>query len=292
MSVPRAAIHAVERHLGVTATQIHELGGNIVTVTVPGSEKVIAKRAAGRNAARAEAAGLRWLGEHHDVPVPAVHGYDDDWLVMEFVAPGVPDAGAAEELGRGLAALHLRGAPAFGSPPPDGPDDAWIGLAPMRNEPHADWPSFYAQHRIEPYVRDCVDQGLFTTTQAAVFEQVCARLPELAGAAEPPARLHGDAWSGNVHWAADGRAWLIDAAAHGGHRETDLAMLRLFGTPLLDHILGGYAETAEEQGAPLAQGWQNRVGLHQLFPLLVHAMLFGGGYVRQALETARNALRP
>jgi fructosamine-3-kinase len=285
------AVAAVERYLSRSAAHTHDLGGGAVVVTLSGGGQVVAKRGAGENASRAEGAGLRWLAEHGVVPVPLVHGFDDEWLVMDFVAPGAPTPGAAEELGRGLAALHLRSAPAFGSAPPDGPTDAWIGVAPMLNHPHQDWPSFYATERIEPYLRTCVDQGLFGTGQAAVFERVCARLPELAGPSEPPARLHGDAWSGNVHWASDARAWLIDPAAHGGHRETDLAMLRLFGTPLLEAVLGAYAEGADDAGAPLAEGWLDRVGLHQLFPLLVHAVLFGGGYPRQALDAAQAALR-
>ncbi|PXY19923.1 fructosamine kinase family protein [Prauserella endophytica] len=280
---------AVRRHVGVEPGRTYSLGGAVV-VSLSGGGQVVAKRGAGVNATAAEAAGLRWLGESGDVPVPGVHGADDEWLVLDYVAPGAPSVEAAEAFGRGLAALHLRGAPAFGSPPPGGPADAWIGLAPMRAEPRADWAEFYARDRIEPYVRDAVEQGLFTTEQAAVFDHVCARLPELAAAPEPPARLHGDAWSGNVHWAADGRAWLIDPAAHGGHRETDLAMLRLFGTPLLDHILGAYTEAARDADAPLADGWPERVPLHQLFPLLVHTVLFGGGYARQALSAAKAAL--
>ncbi|MYQ97598.1 fructosamine kinase family protein, partial [Streptomyces sp. SID6139] len=119
----------------------------------------------------------------------------------------------------------------------------------------------------------------------ALFERVCARLPELAGPAEPPARLHGDLWNGNVLWGADGEVRLIDPAAHGGHRETDLAMLQLFGCPHLDRVLAGYRESA-----PLADGWRERVGVHQLFPLLVHAVLFGRGYAEQALSVARGAL--
>ncbi|WP_199433879.1 fructosamine kinase family protein [Qaidamihabitans albus] len=285
------ALRAVEKHVGAKAAHGYRIGGEALLVSLSGGGQVVAKRGAGEGAARAEAAGLGWLAEYGDVPLPAVHGYDHEWLVIDYVAPGAPGERAAEAFGRGLAALHLRGAPAFGAPPPGGPVDAWMGLAPMRNERHDNWPDFYARHRIEPYVRTCTDSGLLTTGQAAVFDEVCARLPELAGAPEPPARLHGDAWSGNVHWAQDGRAWLIDPAAHGGHRETDLAMLRLFGTPLLDRILGAYAEAATDAGAPLSPGWRDRTGLHQLFPLLMHAAVFGGGYARQALAAARDALK-
>ncbi|NEE13721.1 phosphotransferase, partial [Streptomyces sp. SID7499] len=192
---------------------------------------------------------------------------------------------AAVRFGRDLAALHAAGAPAFGAPPPKGPVEAFIGLAPMRNEPAADWPRWYAEQRVLPYLRRAVDQGTVRAREAAVVERLCERLPELAGPAEPPARLHGDLWSGNVLWAADGQVWLIDPAAHGGHRETDLAMLRLFGCPHLELVLDGY-----RQEAPLAGGWTERVGVHQLFPLLVHAVLFGRGYAEQALAVARTAL--
>jgi fructosamine-3-kinase len=110
---------------------------------------------------------------------------------------------------------------------------------------------------------------------------VCERIHDLAGPSEPPARLHGDLWGGNVLAGADGRAWLIDPAAYGGHREVDLAMLRLFGSPS-PRVFAAY-----EEAAPLAEGHEDRVGLWQLFPLLVHTVLFGGGYASQAESTAR-----
>ena len=108
-------------------------------------------------------------------------------------------------------------------------------------------------------------------------EEVCERMPELAGPAEPPARLHGDLWAGNVMGDAEGHPWLIDPSAFGGHRELDLAMLRLFGGPS-ERMFSAYQEAH-----PLADGWRERVELYQLSPLLVHALLFGGSY-RQAAE--------
>jgi fructosamine-3-kinase len=254
-------------------------------VTLDGGTPVMVKRGDAPGAVRAEVAGLRWLAAAGAVRVPAVLGHDERWMVTERVATGRPTPEAALRFGRALAALHAAGAPTFGAPPPGGPEDAYIGLAPMRNAPGADWPAWYAEQRVLPYLRGAVDGGTLRPGEADVFERVCARLPELAGPAEPPARLHGDLWNGNVLWGADGEVRLIDPAAHGGHRETDLAMLQLFGCPHLDRILAGYQESA-----PLADGWQSRVGVHQLFPLLVHAVLFGRGYAEQALTVARTAL--
>jgi fructosamine-3-kinase len=135
-----------------------------------------------------------------------------------------------------------------------------------------------------PYVRLAADQGALTAADARVIEAAAARAPAVAGPAEPPSRIHGDCWSGNVLWSG-GRGWLIDPAAHGGHRETDLAMLALFGAPYLADILAAYQETA-----PLAPGWRDRVPLHQLHPLLVHACLFGASYAVPAVAAARAVL--
>ncbi|MGD1218376.1 fructosamine kinase family protein [Streptomyces krungchingensis] len=275
---------AVARITGRPVTGEHRLSATLAEVTLDGGQSVMAKLGDGPGAVQAEAAGLRWLSEAGAVPVPTVHGHDERWLVTDRVAPGRPDAAAAARFGTALAALHAAGAPAFGAAPPGGPRDAYIGRAPMRNVTGTDWPAWYAEHRVLPYLRRAVDDGTVRRTEAAVVERVAERLPELAGPAEPPARLHGDLWSGNVLWGADGDAWLIDPAAHGGHRETDLAMLQLFGCPHLDQVLGAYQEAA-----PLAEGWADRVGLHQLFPLLVHAVLFGRGYAEQALAVARAA---
>ncbi|GAA2945472.1 fructosamine kinase family protein [Streptomyces erythrogriseus] len=273
------------RLTGRAVTGVRPLSGALAEAGLDDGRTVVVKRAEEAEAARAEAAGLRWLAEAGAPPVPRVHGREGAWLVLDRVAQGRPGREAALRFGRELAGLHAAGAPAFGAPPPGGPVEAFIGLAPMRNVTGDDWPSWYAEHRVLPYLRRAVDAGTTGAGEAAVVERVCARLPELAGPAEPPARLHGDLWSGNVLWGADGRVRLIDPAAHGGHRETDLAMLALFGCPLLDAVLEGYQEVA-----PLAEGWRERVGVHQLFPLLVHAVLFGRGYAGQALGAARSAL--
>ncbi|MFF9896714.1 fructosamine kinase family protein [Streptomyces longispororuber] len=276
---------AASRLTGRRARAERPLSGALGEVVLDDGSVVVVKRADTPGAARAEAAGLRWLAATGTVRVPAVRGREGPWLVTDRVPSGRASAEAATRFGRDLAALHACGAPAFGAPPPDGPEDAFIGSAPLRNVPGDDWPSWYAEHRVLPYLRRAVDDGTVRHAEAATVERVCARLPDLAGPAEPPARLHGDLWNGNVLWDADGHAWLIDPAAHGGHRETDLAMLQLFGCPHLEHVLDGY-----RREAPLADGWRDRVPLHQLFPLLVHAVLFGRGYAEQALAAARAAL--
>ncbi|MFJ4468116.1 fructosamine kinase family protein [Streptomyces sp. NPDC089424] len=273
---------AATRFTGRAPTGARRVSGTLAEVTLDDGRVVMVKRQDAPGGVGAEAAGLRWLGAAGAVRVPAVHGHDERWLVTDRVPAGRPTAHTALRFGRDLAALHASGAAAFGAPPPGGPAQASIGLAPMRNVPGTDWPRWYAEHRVLPYLRRAVDDGTLHATEAGVVERVCERLPHLAGPAEPPARLHGDLWNGNVLWDADGHAWLIDPAAHGGHRETDLAMLRLFGCPYLDEVLHGYQESA-----PLATGWRDRVALHQLFPLLVHAVLFGRSYAVRALEAAR-----
>ncbi len=271
---------SIEAAVGEPVERVRPLGGSVVEATLASGRTVVAKRGAGM--VDAEAASLRWLAGA--VPVPAVLGQDAEWLVVEKVDTGAPSRQAAERFGRDLAALHASGAPAFGSPPPGGSADAWIGSARMANVPGTDWPAWYAEYRVLPYLRRAA--GTLGGSGVAVIERVCERIGELAGAAEPPARLHGDLWSGNVLWGKDDRVWLIDPAAHGGHRETDLAMLALFGCPLLDRVLAAYQEVT-----PLSDGWRERVPLHQLFPLLVHTELFGGGYAGQAVAAARAALR-
>jgi fructosamine-3-kinase len=146
------------------------------------------------------------------------------------------------------------------------------------------WPQWYASRRLLPFLRRAADAGTLAKADIGLVESVIGRIGELAGPAEPPSRLHGDCWSGNVLWSG-GRGWLVDPSAHGGHRETDLAMLALFGAPHLDRILAAY-----DEAVPLAAGWRSRVPLHQLYPLLVHVCLFGAGYAASVRDAARQAL--
>jgi fructosamine-3-kinase len=223
-----------------------------------------------------EASGLRWLGDAHAVPVPEVLSATDDLLVTGWVSPGRASREGAEELGRQLASLHARGAQSYGADWP-----GYIGKLPLDNTQEEHWPTFFAERRVLPFLRLAVDRGTLDASGARAVEEVCERIDELAGPEELPARIHGDLWSGNLHWDTRGAAWLIDPAAHGGHRESDLAMLALFAPPYLEQVIAAYDEVY-----PLSDGWRDRVGLHQLHPLLVHAALFGTSYGARAAAEA------
>jgi fructosamine-3-kinase len=278
-----------------------------LTGTLADGRAIFVKAAVGGaepDAFAAEAHGLRWLAAAGAVPVPAVLGVDESTLVIELLPPGSPTPGAARELGAALARMHAVGAPALGAPWPgyiaslpldntpldNTPlDTARLGHAPLGNTPpdslgKADWGRWYASRRLVPYLRRARDGGALSAADVRPVEAVIDKIGELAGPPEPPSRIHGDLWSGNVLWPG-GRGALIDPAAHGGHRETDLAMLALFGAPYLEEILRAYTETV-----PLADGWRSRVPLHQLHPLLVHACLFGPAYTPQVTAAARAAL--
>jgi fructosamine-3-kinase len=275
------------------------------------------RRDAGEGEYAAEAAGLGWLAEPGALRTPRVLELDERYLVLEWVPPGGLDAAGAEELGRGLAATHAAGAPCFGDPSAgaahgesgdgaahgesgDGAAHGESGDAAaaqrdanegsgglsrfgslqLANDPAPDWPTFYAERRLAPLARIAAEREVLSASGIDALERVCSRMAELAGPAEPPARLHGDLWSGNVMGDRDGRPWLIDPSPYGGHREVDLAMLRLFGAPS-ERIFAAY-----EEATPLSDGWQERVELYQLAPLLVHALLFGGSYRSSAERVA------
>jgi fructosamine-3-kinase len=227
-----------------------------------------------------EARGLRWLAEAGGAPVPEVYAVADDCLIMAWIDPGRASADAAEVLARSLAVTHRAGSDRFGAE-----YNGYIGTAPLLNEPADTWAEFWVNRRMLPYLKIARDRVAIGAADTDAIEQVAARIEEFAGPAEPPARLHGDLWSGNIVWAADRPAHLVDPAAHGGHRETDLAMLALFGAPHLARILDAYDEEF-----PLADGWRERVPLHQIHPLLVHAILFGGSYGSRAGAAARSLL--
>ncbi|HZC73928.1 MAG TPA: fructosamine kinase family protein [Jatrophihabitans sp.] len=213
-----------------------------------------------------EAAGLRWLAAA-GARVPAVLDEQPGRLVLERIPSGGVNAAGEEELGRMLATMHRAGAARFGSLPAVG--RFFVGRCELESPEGDDWDDYYLQHRCLPLAR-----------RVGLERQVAA--VRVDAPAEPPARLHGDLWSGNVLGDRHGRPWLIDPAAYGGHRELDFAMLDLFGR------IPERAAAAYHEVWPLADGWRERIPLWQLFPLLVHAVLFGGGYLRQAHDLAKD----
>ncbi|GAA1568638.1 fructosamine kinase family protein [Kribbella sancticallisti] len=228
-----------------------------------------------------EAAGLRWLSVPGGPPVVQPLEVSAGRLVLPQVDSAPPTPAAAEDFGRRLAVMHDAGARHFGVPPDGWHGDGYIGTAdlPHAQEPVGSWGEFYATYRLRPFLRTAYDRGTIGERELAVFDRVCERVAADPG--EEPGRIHGDLWSGNVLWSSAG-VHLIDPAAHGGHRETDLAMLALFGLPHLDRVLRAY-----DEAHPLADGWRDRVSLHQVHPLLVHVVLFGSSYVGQAVAAAR-----
>jgi fructosamine-3-kinase len=221
----------------------------------------------------AEARGLEWLREAGAVRIPEVlavsSGYAGEpcFLVLELLRPGRQGRDFDERLGHGLAQLHRFGAPRFGFE-----GDNFIGSLPQRNAAHTTWAEFFWCERLEPQLERAVKSGRASSRMRDGFERLAARLGRLVGAEEPPSRLHGDLWGGNLHVDDSGAPCLIDPAVYGGHREVDLAMMRLFG---------GFGEAvfrAYEEVWPLAPGHAERIALYQLYPLMVHVNLFGGGY--------------
>ena len=208
------------------------------------------------------------------------------WIELERIPEARADAAAARNFGAALACTHDAGARGFGAPPDDWDGPCFIGRQPLPvSRSDISWGAWYVSDRVLPYLERAVDRGHVTAADDTLVRRACARIT--AGNfddGEPPARIHGDLWNGNVLWSADG-AVLIDPAAHGGHRETDLAMLALFGCPHLDQVLSGYEST----GA-LKEGWQKRIPVHQLHPLAVHAASHGRSYAAPLTDAARAVL--
>jgi fructosamine-3-kinase len=271
---------AVERALGVSIENVARVSGGDInqaySLGLSDRRRVFMKTndSCAPDLFSAEAAGLAWLDAARALRVPrvlavseATGGSEPAFLVLEWLEPAGPRADFDDELGHGLAALHRHGAPCFGLD-----RDNFIGRLPQPNRVMSSWADFYRAQRLEAQLRLAVDARRVDGSLVRKFERLFSRLVELVGEPEPPARLHGDLWGGNLHVDENGAPCLIDPAVYGGHREIDLAMMRLFGG------FGARVFRAYEEAFPLQPGDTERVALYQLYPLLVHTNLFGGGY--------------
>lgn len=277
--------NAVQRALGARVTAARRVSGGSINETFVielegrGSAflKTHAKLAASVFAD--EASGLEWLRETSTVNVPKVLAVAHEapgFLLLQCVAParGAPREGE-ERFGRALAGMHRFGAPSFGLGRPN-----YLAILPQDNTPCDSWATFYRDRRLAPLLEKARARGLVSARLDRMMARLLERIDSLVGPVEPPARLHGDLWGGNRIVGQDGESWLIDPAVYGGHREIDLAMMRLFGG-FSEQVFAAYCEAF-----PLAQGHEARVPLHQLYPLLAHVVMFGGGYVSQVEEAA------
>jgi fructosamine-3-kinase len=273
-------IAAVEQSMGVLIADASRVHGGDVAISyrldLADGRRVFAKthRRPPRGFFTTEASGLEWIGAAQAVLVPEVLAVSDDdpaHLVLGWIEGGAPTATTEADLGRALAELHLAGAPCFGRE-----DRRTTGSRALPNTPSSTWAEFYASCRLLPLARLAADAHALPPASVAALESLAGRLDGFGAADEPAARLHGDLWAGNRLVDRGGASWLIDPAAHGGHREFDLAMMRLFGG-FAEDCFAAYAEVY-----PVAAGWHDRVALHQIAPLVVHAIKFGGGYVAHA----------
>jgi protein-ribulosamine 3-kinase len=278
MELERPLCEALERCLGSKAVTAKRLSGGDINdafeVRLGDGRSVFVKTNADAPGAMfpAEARGLGLLADAKALRVPNVLGLSSPsdsvpFLALELVYAGARVPDFDEILGRGLAALHRSGTPGFGLD-----HDNFIGSLAQSNRMRPSWAEFYEKERLLPQLERAVAQNRASAGMRRGFERLFARLVDLVGPEEPPSRLHGDLWGGNLHTDEHGVPCLIDPAVYGGHREIDLAMMRLFGG-FGERVFSAYAEAF-----PLAPGAHERIPLCQLYPLMVHVNLFGGGY--------------
>jgi len=271
------ALHTLlRRALGASVAQQRRVAGgdicNAWRVTLDDGRVVFAKEhPSGGRMFEVESQGLQWLAEADALRTPAVLAVSEHALVLEFIESGGRTDTFDEAFGRGLAALHAHTPPLFGLALP-----GVIASLPQDNTPEADWATFFGQRRLRPLTQRCIEQGRLPPETGADLDALLRVLPERVGPPEPPARLHGDLWSGNAMADVHGDPVIYDPAPYGGHREIDLAMMRLFGG-FSPRTFSAYAEVS-----PLADGHEDRVELMQLYPVLVHVALFGGHYAATA----------
>ena len=273
-----SVLHSVEQAFGMKVMESQRVfGGDINSSAILMLEDTCRyfikwNRLAPQHMFETEFKGLKLLKDaDHELHIPEPIKWDPHWLVMDLLEEGRYSPAAAEHFGRELAALHKNNATHFGLN-----HHNFIGRLPQSNEAYEQWADFYLQERILPLAYQLHKKGSIHSDQISRFESLHPIIESLYPD-EAPALLHGDLWSGNYFYLSDGKAAIFDPAVYYGHREMDLAMSRLFG---------GFAPEfyrAYDEVYPLADGFDDRLKLSQLYPVLVHACLFGGHYIQGSL---------
>ncbi|NNN20659.1 MAG: phosphotransferase [Acidimicrobiales bacterium] len=265
---------------------IKELIGSNATsekglISLPSGEYVFIKSAksAPSDFYQVEERGISYLAETNTVLVPKVFYVSSRGIALEYIEPKSPTRLAAENFGIELANLHRHNEEIFG-----GQEDGYIGSLPMKNTQTKVFADFYRECRLMPFLKMAKDKDSIRASDISSIEELCNIMEDIVDKNTVPSRIHGDLWSGNVIW-RESQVVLIDPSAHNGHREADIAMLHLFGAPFLDVIVASYNSVY-----PLESSWKQRLSLHQIYYLLVHAVLFGGSYGHDAGSAGRNAL--
>lgn len=221
-----------------------------------------------------EANGLALLRQHSDLTIPQVIAQGicqtTQYLLLEWLGKGPAFAGSQYKFGKSIAQMHQSTADYFGLD-----ENNYIGSLSQVNIPCKSWTDFYTNHRILPLVKMLADTKMFSAKDVKAAESFCTSLDRIFPE-EKPALLHGDLWGGNYFTTKNGLAGIFDPAVYYGHREMDIGMTRLFGG-FSPEFYAGYQEIY-----PLKNGWEQRLGYSQLYPLLVHAVLFGGHYISSA----------
>lgn len=227
-----------------------------------------------------EAKGLHLLKQSDALYIPEViataKSNETSFILMEYIEQGRGDRHFWEVFGTRLAKMHRHTADSFGLD-----HDNYIGSLPQYNAQKAGWPDFFTEQRLEPQLKMARDTGLADRSLSRSFQQLYNKMGDLFPT-EPPALLHGDLWSGNYLCNSEKQAVLIDPAVYYGHREMDLGMSQLFGG------FDAAFYTAYDAAWPLEKGWQQRLHLCNLYPLMVHVNLFGSGYLGQVKRILRH----
>lgn len=275
--LPESIQHTIQDSLNDSITRVKSVhGGDInesAKIELESGDKLFVKwnNSAPDSMFSTEAKGLALLNDAGtNLKIPDSKLQKNHFLVLEWIDEGGGKTNSAYDFGVELARLHQNSSNSFGLD-----HDNFIGRLPQSNQQHSNWPDFYAIERIEPQVKMGVELGKLTRSVLRDVQKLYAKLGSIFPT-EKPALLHGDLWSGNYMFTKSGNASIYDPAVYYGHREMEIAMTRLFGG-FSANFYEGY-----NNEYPLEPGFDDRVNICNLYPILVHANLFGGSYSRQA----------